>query len=166
LAEAIAASVYSRIVHHLLSQVVYSVPEMANPFESYYGELTQSDRDAKTIERYWQIITSYQKWLGSKYPDVGSAKEFLAHLRDKGYRPKSILLYYHALRLFFEFIGQPLKLKLRKPKVLPPYYDRGDVEALIRQAQAGLYHQSEQQRQRNKALVLALAYTGMRRSFN
>jgi integrase/recombinase XerD len=132
-------------------------------FEAYHRELTQSDRDPKTIERYWQVITSYQKWLEDRQPNVATAKEFLAHLRDKGYRPKSILLYYHALRLFLEFIGQPLKLKLRKPKVLPPYYDRGDVEALIAQAEEGLYHQTEKQKQRNKALILTLAYTGMRR---
>ncbi len=100
-------------------------------FEAYHRELIQSDRDPKTIERYWQVITGYQKWLGDRQPDVVSAKEFIAHLRDKGYRPKSILLYYHALRLFLEFIGQSLKLKLRKPKVLPPYHDRGDVEGLI-----------------------------------
>jgi len=137
---------------------------MANPFETYYKELNQSDRDPKTIARYWQVITKYQQWLGNRQPDVATAKEFLAHLRDKGYRPKSILLYYHALRLFLEFIGQPLKLKLRKPKVLPPYYDRGDVEGLIAQAGKGLYHQTEKQKQRNKTLILTLAYTGMRRS--
>ncbi len=132
-------------------------------FEAYHRELIQSDRDPKTIERYWQIITSYRRWLDDKQPDVASAKEFIAHLRDKGYRPKSILLYYHALRLFLEFIGQSLKLKLRKPKVLPPYYDRGDVEGLIAQAEKGLYHQTEKQKQRNKTLILTLAYTGMRR---
>jgi hypothetical protein len=37
LAEAIAASVYSRIVHYLPSQVAYSVPEMANPFERSFS---------------------------------------------------------------------------------------------------------------------------------
>ena len=136
---------------------------MANPFEAYHKELVESDRDPKTIARYWQIVASYQKWLEDRQPDVPTTKEFLAHLRDKGYRPKSILLYYHALRLFLEFIGLSLKLKLRKPKVLPPYHDRGDVEALIRQAECGLYHHTEKLKQRNKALILTLAYTGIRR---
>ena len=136
---------------------------MANPFEAYHKELVESDRDPKTIARYWQIVTSYQEWLGDRQPDVPTAKEFLAYVRGKGYRPKSILLYYHALRLFLEFIGMSLKLKLRKPKVLPSYHDRGDVEALIRQAECGLYHHTEKQKQRNKALILTLAYTGIRR---
>ena len=162
LASAIASSVYSRFVRQLLSQTLYPLSEMANPFEAYHKELVESDRDSKTIARYWQIVASYQKWLEDRQPDVPTAKEFLAHLRDRGYRPKSVLLYYHALRLFLGFIGLPLKLKLRKPKVLPPYYDRGDVETLITYA-GKARRRTESQRQRNHALVVTLAYTGIRR---
>ena len=163
LAKAIASSVSSRILHSLPPGVCYPLPEMADPFEAYHKELVESDRDPKTIDRYWQIITAYQRWLGDRQPNVATAKEFLAYLRDRGYRPKSILLYYHALRLFLEFIGETLKLKLRKPKVLPPYHDKGDIEALIRQADYGLYHQKPGEKKRNKTLILTLAYTGMRR---
>ena len=76
LAKAIASSVYSRFLHQLSSRACYPLPEMA--FEAYHRELIQSDRDPKTIERYWQVITSYQKWLGDRQPDVASAKEFIA----------------------------------------------------------------------------------------
>jgi len=48
--------------------------------------------------------------------------------------------------------------------VLPPYYDCGDIETLITQAERGLYHQTKQHKQCNKALVLVLTYTEMRRS--
>jgi hypothetical protein len=85
-------------------------------FSAYRDDLSGRDLDPKTQVRYWQIITNYQKWLGGKSPDIASAKQFLAYLRSKGYRPRSILLYYHALRTFFDFIGQPLRLKLRKPR--------------------------------------------------
>jgi integrase/recombinase XerD len=132
-------------------------------FSAYRDDLFSRDLDPKTQVRYWQIITNYQKWLGGKSPDVASAKQFLAYLRSKGYRPRSILLYYHALRTFFDFIGQPLKLKLRKPKELPAYHDRGDVEALITQARIGLRGQKKWQKRRNEALLLAFAYTGLRR---
>jgi len=132
-------------------------------FEAYHRELIQSDRDPKTIDRYWQIVASYRKWLGSqRQPSTTTAKEFIAHLRDCGYRPKSILLYYHALRLFLEFLGQPLRLKLRKPKVLPTYYDRADVETLIDYATKAR-QRTAAQRRRNHALMVTLAYTGMRR---
>ncbi len=133
-------------------------------FEEYHHDLLQSDRDPKTIERYWQMVISYQKWLGDRQPDVTSAKEFLAHLRDKGYKPRSIILYYHALRLFFELLGMPFKLKLRKPRTLPQYHDKGEFEALVKQAELGLYHQTKECQERNVALIPALGYTSMRRS--
>ncbi len=123
-AKAIASSVYSCFVRQLLSQTLYPLSEMANPFEAYHKELIQSDRDSKTIERYWQIVASYQKWLEDRQPDVPTIKEFLAYLRDKGYRPKSVLLYYHALKLFLEFIGLPL---LRSP---PPPCPQGPSQRL------------------------------------
>jgi integrase/recombinase XerD len=135
-------------------------------FKKYQHELAQSDRDQKTIARYSQIINSFEKWLGDRQPDVPSAKEYIAYLRDKGYQAKSLLLYYHAIRLFFEFLGQPLKLKLRKPDKLPPYHDRGDIEALIIQAEKGLRGQGQDvtKRKRNRNLILVFAYTGMRKS--
>jgi integrase len=149
-------------MHHLPTGMSYNYPEMADPFELYHQELVKSDRDPKTIARYWQVIKSYQNWLGARLPDVASAKDFIAHLRDAGYQPRSILLYYHALRLFFEFIGMPLKMKLRKPKILPPYHDTGDIEALVRQAELGLRCQKRKQKERNKALVLIQAFAGLR----
>jgi integrase len=142
----------------------YNCLDMADPFELYHKELAQSDRDPKTIERYQQIIRSYQEWLGGNEPDIANVKEYLAYLRNRGYAPRSVLLYYHALQTFFDFIGTPLKLKLRKPETLPNYYDRGDFEALVKQAEIGLYHETMEQRRRNKNLILVLGYTGMRKS--
>jgi integrase/recombinase XerD len=152
------------LVHSLPIGTCYNRFDMPDVFELYHIELTQSDRDPKTVERYWQVVTAYRRWLGDRQPDIASAKEYIAHLRDRGYAPKSLLLYYHALRLFFEFINMPLKMKLRKPEALPSYHDRGDFEALVRQAERGLYHQTGQQRRRNKNLILVLGYTGMRKS--
>ena len=136
---------------------------MGNPFERWHKELLESDRDPKTRDRYWQIACSYRAWLGDRSPDAPSAKEYIAHLRDRGYAQRSVLLYYHALRLFLEFLGQPLRLKMRKPKSLPPYYDQGDIEALIAQAERGLRAHTPEQRRRNTAIVVTLAFTGLRR---
>jgi integrase len=133
-------------------------------FKAYRQELLQSDRDHKTISRYWQIVRSYQDWLDGREPDVEAAKQYIACLRDKGYRPKSILLYYHSLKLFHDFIGLSFKLKLRKEATLPPYYDSGDIDALIAQAGRGLRRQKDWQKRRNEVLILTLAYTGLRRS--
>ncbi len=133
-------------------------------FASWHRELAQSDRDPKTVERYWQIVSSYQQWLGDRELSIAMAKEFLAYLREKGYRPKSVLLYYHALRQLFDHMGLTFKLKLRKPRVLPRYHDVGDFEALLAAAKRGMYHQTREERERNHDLVLTLGYTGLRKS--
>jgi len=164
LAEAIASQFYSRFMRHLSSFVPYTPEEMGEVFELYHEALLQSDRDPKTVSRYWQIISSYRTWLGNRQPDVVNAKEFLADLRQKGYEPATVLLYYHGLRQLLEYLGLALEVKLRKPHKLPPYFDRGDIEAVIRQAELGLPHQTHKQKRRNKSLVLMLAYTGMRKS--
>ena len=141
----------------------YTEDEMTDIFSAYHDHLLNCDLDQKTQERYWQIVTSYVFWLDGRPPDANNAQEFLAHLRSKGYRPRSVLLYYHALRLFLDFLGIQFRVKLRKARELPPYHDQGDIEALIAQASIGLHGQQQWHRDRNKALVLTFAYTGIRR---
>jgi integrase len=126
-------------------------------FSAYRSDLFGRDLAYCTQTRYWQVIANYQKWLGERSPDILTVPQYLAWLRAKGYQQRSILLYYHALQTFFSFLGQkPLRLKLRKPKVIPPYYDRKDIERLIVQAESGLRCQKEWQKQRNKTLILTL----------
>ena len=138
-------------------------PQVMEPFAEYRNHLFSRDLDPKTKVRYWQILTRYYQWLGSRSPDAVTAGEFLSWLRNNAYRPRSILLYYHAIRMFLAFLGQEFKIKLRKPKELPLYYGRGDIERLIAQAECGLRGQTPWQKQRNTALILTLAFTGLRR---
>ncbi len=88
---------------------------MATLLKDYYDKLKQDDLSPSTVAKYRQILVSYSNWLSGSEPNTANAKEFIAHLRDRGYRPKSLLVYYHALRPFFEFIGERLKIKLLKP---------------------------------------------------
>lgn len=138
--------------------------EMASLLKSYEHELSLSDRDAKTIMRYLEVVRKFDGWLKGRAVSIGNAKEFISYLRDQGYAPSSVRLYYHVLRQFLAFAGIKLNLKIRKPKVLHKYIDKADVEMIVAQAEKGLYHQPLANRKRNKALVLVLAYTGLRRS--
>jgi len=135
-------------------------------FANYLAELNRRDIAPKTRERYSQIIVLYRQWLeeNGRSPDHVSAADFLANLRNRNYKPRSVLLYYHALQVLFTFMGSPLKLKLRKPKTLPICPDKGDIEALIRQAEIGLRCQTPEIKQRNTAIIIFMAYTGARRS--
>jgi integrase len=136
----------------------------AGLLESYKHELHLSDRDGKTIERYIEVAEKYNAWLADRLPSVETGKEFISYLREHGYAPASVRLYYHVLRQYLDFAGIKLTIKLRKPKTLHKYIERADVERIILQAEKGLYHQKPAMKQRNKHLLLVLAYTGMRRS--
>ena len=45
--------------------------------------------------------------------------------------------------MLLDFLGLKLQVKLRKPKVLPPVYDLGDIERLLEEAKRGRPRQSE-----------------------
>ena len=94
------------------------------------------------------------------------AKEYIAHLRERGYSQASLLLYYHAIRGFMEYLGHKFKLKLRKPDRLPRYFSEADIERLIAQAEHGLGGPSHTPaiRRRNANLITVMAFTGFRKS--
>jgi integrase/recombinase XerD len=133
-----------------------------DPFAAYRQELELRDLDPKTRARYWQVAQGYQRWLKDREMSPETARLFLAHLRDLGYRPASIELYYVGLRLFLDFLGIKLKVKLRKPQTLPPVYDPGDMERLVEAARQGLPGQGEVVRRRNHNAIAILMDTGLR----
>ena len=135
---------------------------MADPFQDYENELELRDLDPKTRVRYGQVTRSYQRWLDGRDVSPVTAKEFLAYLRRLGYLPASISLYYTCLRMFLDFLGLKFQLKIRKPQVLPPVYDPGDMERLLEEAARGLPRQSEQVRRRNHDVIAILMDTGLR----
>lgn len=132
-------------------------------FHAYLHDLRERDLAPATRARYSQVVGSYREWLQGEEPTPANARAFLAALRDRGYRPKSVCLYYAALRTVFGFLGAPFQVKLRKPKTMPPYWDPGDIERLIAQAERGLPGHSAEVRGRNTAAILLMAYAGLRR---
>jgi hypothetical protein len=89
----------------------YTSNQMTDVFSAYHQHLLICDLDPKTKARDWEVINRYRKWLAHRRPDATTAQEFLAYLRSRGYRPRSVQLYYHALRLFLKFKGIQFKVK-------------------------------------------------------
>jgi integrase/recombinase XerD len=133
-----------------------------DPFDAYRQELGMRDLDPKTRRRYWQVAQGYQRWLNDREVTPETAKLFLAHLRELGYRPASIELYYVGLRLLLDFLGMKLKVKLRKAQTLPPLHDPGDMERLLEAARRGLPGQGEAVQRRNHNAIAILMDTGLR----
>ena len=112
LVEAIAASLYSRLTDGEKAEILststlfadpslrecippaesslYNLQQMTDVFSAYRKHLFICDLEPKTKARYWEVVNSYHKWLGKRRPDATTAQEFLAYLRSKGYRPRSV----------------------------------------------------------------------------
>ncbi|GAI42474.1 unnamed protein product, partial [marine sediment metagenome] len=91
------------------------------------------------------------------------AKQFLADMRQRGYRPATVRLHYAAIRPFLEYLGSPLKLKLSRPHHLPQYHHTGEVTAML-QKTATRTDKWSRLAERDTLMILMLAFTGMRRS--
>lgn len=132
-------------------------------FEVYRQELFHRDVEPVTRERYLKVTGSFRAWLDGRQPTAALANDFLAELRERGYRQRSVILYYHVLKQLLAVQGETLKLRLRKPQDLPRWFDQADTERLLTQAERGIRGQKPWHRKRNYALILALHDAGLRR---
>ena len=112
---------------------------MGDAFSAFDRELRYRAIDERTKDRYCEIVGRYRRWLDDLEHDTDATKEYIAHLRDRGYAQRSLLLYYHVLKQLVAADGGTLRLKMLRPHVLPQYYSRADIERLIAQAERGLY---------------------------
>jgi hypothetical protein len=94
-------------------------PQGVDAFEAYRQELLQRDIEPATRERYLQVGDAFKAWLAGREPTATLAQGFLADLRNRGYRQRSIILYYHVLRQLLTTRGESFKLRLSKPQDVP-----------------------------------------------
>lgn len=127
----------------------------------YENELFLQDLAPITVAKYRQCLRSFLDWLGSRPITVQNAKYFLAYLRQEGYKPQSVRMYYRSIRPFFEYIGMSFKVKLRLPKTLPSYHPAQQIAALL---QAAGDQDDPRRAQRDYAIILTLVLTGLRRA--
>lgn len=134
--------------------------------ERYIDHLIARNKSPKTIKTFKSIIGKFIRFLGEKNVyeatswDVDS---FLANVRKNGYQEKSLYTVAVAVKRFLEYVGAKKALEgfeyPRRPKELPKYLTREEVEKLIKAAE---YEKDKRIALRNKLIVLLLYTTGMR----
>ena len=134
--------------------------------ERYIDHLIARNKSPKTIKTFKSIIGKFIRFLGEKSVyeatswDVDS---FLANVRKNGYQEKSLYTVAVAVKRFLEYVGAKKALEgfeyPRRPKELPKYLTREEVEKLIKAAE---YEKDKRIALRNKLIVLLLYTTGMR----
>jgi len=129
----------------------------------YFTELAFQDLSPSTLVKYKQCLEYFLSWLQGQPLSAGAAKMFLAELRERGYKPRSVQLYYHAIKPFLEFHGIPFKLKFKKPRDLPQYHSTQDFNSILDIASRRTDKWAKL-RDRDQLILLMLAFTGARAS--
>ena len=131
--------------------------------KDYLADLSFQVLSQTTLAKYCQCIESFQTWLGSQPVSAQAAKRFLADLQERGYKPRSVHLYYHAIKPFLEFQGILFKLKFKKPRELPQYHSAQDINSILDIASNRTDNWAKL-KQRDTLILLMLALTGVRAS--
>ena len=133
--------------------------------KDYLTELSLSNQDLSpsTLAKYKHCLEYFLSWLQGQPLSAQAAKMFLAELREQGYKPRSVQLYYHAIKPFLEFQGIPFKLKFKKPRELPQYHSTQDLNSILDIASSRTDNWAKL-KQRDMLILLMLALTGVRAS--
>ena len=132
-------------------------------FASYFDELALQHTTLKYRREVTQRLRSFQDFIGEQPVTPYQAKRFLAYLRDQGRKPATIQAYYHAIKLFLEFLGFPFKLKLQKARHLPAYHSAAQVNSMLEVA-ANRSDNWARLSERDCLIILMLALSGARES--
>lgn len=133
--------------------------------KDYFTELSLSNQGLSllTLAKYKQCLEYFLSWLQGQPLSAQAAKMFLAELRERGYKPRSVQLYYHAIKPFLEFQGIPFKLKFKKPRELPQYHSAQDINSILDIVSSRADNWAKL-KQRDTLILLMLALTGVRAS--
>ena len=130
----------------------------------YFTDLDLQDLAPGSRERYKSCIRSYLGWLEGIPAIPDTARQFIAYLRQRGYSPATLQLYYVTIKAYLAYHNMALKLKLRQAHPLPPYHSTGEITRLLESATRRRDRWRPQLSERNELLILLLAYTGLRRA--
>ena len=131
--------------------------------KDYLIELSFQDIAPSTTAKYKQCLRDFLRWLEGRPVSAQAAKMFLAELKERGYKPRSVQLYYHAIKPFLEFQGIPFKLRFKKTRQLPQYHSPNELNSIL----AVIGNRGDtwaKLGQRDSLIVLMLAFTGLRAS--
>ena len=127
--------------------------------QKYLDHLLARNKSPRTIRTFESILRKFLEYIGSKQLEevgVWDLDGFLAGLRKKGYKESSVYTAAVAVKKFLEYVGLERALEgfeyPKRPKELPKYLTREEVERLVRAAES----------RRDRLIILLLYATGVR----
>ena len=107
-------------------------------FELYNSDLALRIRNVRNLKYDRALLVKFRDHLGEFPPSPELAKSFLArytgtkHGTDIKYPVTTLARYASTIKAFMKWYGESLDdLKIRVPKILPPYTEDSDIDKLI-----------------------------------
>jgi integrase/recombinase XerD len=98
-------------------------------FKLYDSDLVLRLHNAKNLSDTRKILARFKDHLNGFPPSPELAKGFLAQFTDRA--PRTLYRYTQMLKVFMKWYGEPLDLKIKIPKSLPPYTEDSDIDKLF-----------------------------------
>lgn len=131
-------------------------------FDDYlrFGTDDEASKGPTTRKAYLWTTDLFLRFLDGKEPTTELAREFIRELENRGNSASSINRHLWALKSYFRFKGQELKLRgLKTQKNYPRFLRDGEWDKLLKTATDTIYDPAISTYARNRArLELALVY--------
>jgi len=97
-------------------------------FRLYDDDLVLRLHNAKNLSDTRKVLGRFREYLNGYPPSPELAKGFLAQYVDR--KPRTLYRYAMMLKVFMKWYGEPMELKIKVPKTLPPYTEDSAIEGL------------------------------------
>jgi integrase len=128
-------------------------------FEAYDAELVCRHRSPKGLYEDRRLLGHFKNFLGEFPPTPELGKQFLGQFAAR--KTATLARYVATLKAFFDWLGEPLNVRVRLPRTLPPYTEDADVNALLEAIRNKSTHKGTVAR--DLLLVNLAVNTGLRR---
>jgi len=107
-------------------------------FEAYDAQLLSKHPSAKGLYEDRRLLKHFRDFLGEFPPTPEMGKQYLAQFSNR--KPATLARYSATLKLFFDWYGEPLGMKVKVPRKLPNYVEEDDIDRLIEAIKAKETH--------------------------
>jgi len=128
-------------------------------FEAYDAQLLSKHPSAKGLYEDRRLLKHVRDFLGEFPPTPEIGKQYLAQFSNR--KSATLARYSATLKLFFDWYGEPLGMKVKVPRKLPNYVEEDDIDRLIEAIKAKETHKKSVNR--DVLLVEVAIGTGLRR---
>jgi len=129
-------------------------------FDTYINELKLRNLSPYYIKKVWELLSKFKDYLNQRQPTPELAKSFLSQYFN--HKQNTFVRYFTYVQGFITWYGSKLDVKVKSPRLTPPYYTENQIESLVEASKNKKTH--KKLALRDSLLIELAVTTGLRRS--